>query len=133
MKKLLIACASLVLLAACSVPRPQPTPTPTQVPTLAPDLAVRYHFVTNTLTVPTTQAQAEALALNVDGDPQGHPDNKLGDLFSMLVSASPGLEFQPMVDDVLKNGEIVTLHLLETNDLVNAPSASWSVFVGQTS
>jgi hypothetical protein len=49
----------------------------------------------------------------------------------MLVAASPGLEFQPTVDEAINSGQIVTLHLLQTDDLTNASSASWSIFLGQ--
>ena len=79
----------LLLLAACNTIKP--TPEPTQTAVVIPTTGVIYHFVTNTLQIPTTQEQAQAFALNVDGDPQGKADNMFGGLFTLLRSAVPGI------------------------------------------
>jgi hypothetical protein len=142
-KNIFLAQISLVLLllAACAAPKPQPTPTqppptptqtPTQPPVIAPaDTSIRYHFVTNKLLVPTTQQQAQAFALNLDGDPQQNPDNLFGGLLTMLVSTSPGIELQSNVDQALNTGQVITLHAVQADDPMNAASASWSIFLGQ--
>jgi hypothetical protein len=133
MKNVLIAL--VLLLAACNAPIPKPTPTqpaPTPSAELLPAASVRYHFVTNKLLIPTTQEQTQAYALNIDGDPQGQPDNLFGNLLTMLVTAAPGLELQATIDQAVNTGQIVTLHVLQTNNLVNDPNASWSIFLGQT-
>ena len=139
MHKIFAVSACLFLLAACGGPTPPPTPTPTptpvptptQIPTMPPNTGVRYHFVTDTLLVPTTQAQAESFGLNVDGDAQGRPDNLFGNLLTLLVTASPGLELQPAIDQAIDDGQLVTLHLLQAVDPLNASNASWSIFLGQ--
>ena len=134
MKNVFIA---LVLqLAACNAPIPTPTATPTQpAPTQTAELVsntkVRYHFVTNKLLIPTTQEQAQAYALNIDGDPQRQSENLFGNLLTMLVTAAPGLELQSTVDQAVNAGQIVTLHVLQANNLVNDQNASWSIFLGQ--
>jgi hypothetical protein len=123
-----------LLLVACSAPKPTPTqPAPTQTQTVEPlpDTSIRYHFVTNKLLVPTTQEQAQVFALNIDEDPQQHPDNLFGELLTMLLSASPALELQPTVDQAVDAGQIITLHLLQVDDPVNDSSAMWSIFQGQ--
>jgi len=124
----------LLLLAACGAPKPQPTPTqpaPTQTAKVLPVTGVQYHYVTNKLLIPTTQAQTQAFALNIDGDPQQHPDNLFGGLLTMLMSATPSLELQSTVDQAVNAGQIVTLHVMQADDPLNAPSVSWSIFQGQ--
>ena len=132
MKNIFVATSAgliLLLLAACGASKPKPTPT--QPVEVLPDTGIRYHFVTNKLLIPTTQEQAQAFALNVDGDPQQHPDNLFGELLTMLMSASPGFELQSTVDQAVNAGQMVTLHVVQADDPLNDLSASWSIFHGQ--
>lgn len=124
----------LVLLAACNVLRPtsvptQPVSTPT--PTVMPATGVQYYFVTNKLQIPTNQEQTQAFALNVDGDAQQSLDNKFGDLFTLLASASQGIELQSTLDQAVNTGQLVSLHIVKANDLLNDSSVSWSLLLGQ--
>ena len=122
----------LMLLTACSALKPTTTqPAPTAE--LPPATGVEYYFVTNTLLLPTTQAQTKEFALNVDGDPQGNPDNKFGEMLTLLTSASPGLELQSSLDQAINTGQLVTLHMVKANDPLNDTSVSWSIFLGQKS
>ncbi len=124
------AILSLLLLTACSALKP--TPAPTQAAEGLPaTTGVQYHFVTNKLLIPTTQAQAQASALNVDGDPQQHPDNVFGQLLTLLTSAAPSLQLQSIVDQAVSNGQVVSLHIVKADDTLNDPSVSWSIFEGQ--
>ena len=133
-KKVLVLNASVVLLllAACSTL--QSTPVPTQVPptpTILPTTGIQYHFVTNKLMLPTTQAQTQAFALNVDGDSQQHVDNMFGTLLTLLASAAPSLELQKTVDQAVNSGQLVSLHVVKADDPLNDPSVSWSIAEGQ--
>jgi hypothetical protein len=119
----------LLLLAACNALKP--TPAPTQTPEVLPTTGVQYHFVTNTLLIPTTQAQTQAVALNVDGDPQQHPDNLFGELLTLLTSTTQGGEMQSALDQAVNTGQLVLLHVVKADDPLNDPSVSWSVFQGQ--
>ena len=119
----------LILLAACSVVKP--TLEPTQTAQVQPVTGIKYHFVTNKLLIPTTQAQTQSYALNLDGDPQNQPDNMLGGLLSMLTSAAPSLDLQSTVDQAVTGGQLVSLHLVKADDPLNDPSVSWSIFQGQ--
>jgi hypothetical protein len=122
----------LLLLAACTAFKPALTqPAPTQTAVVQPATGVRYHFVTNRLMIPTTQAQKESFALNVDGDSKQHPDNKFGDLLTMLASAIPGIGLQPSLDQVVTSGQLVSLHVVMADDLLNDPNVSWSIFLGK--
>jgi len=130
-KATLLASAGLILLllSACGALKPTPTqPAPTAQAT--PVTGVQYHFVTNKLLIPTTQAQTQEFALNIDGDPQQHLDNKFGDLLTLLVSAAPGLDLQPTLDQAINTGQMVTLHVVRANDPMNDPNVSWSIFQG---
>ncbi len=120
----------LLLLASCTALKPtttQPAPT-AQLP---PATGIQYHFVTNTLLLPATQAQTGEFALNVDGDPQGSLDNKFGEMLSLLTTASPGLDLQSSLDQAVNNGQLVTLHMVKADDALNDTSVSWSTFPGQ--
>jgi hypothetical protein len=131
------------LLAACNVPLPQftppptltpiPTATPTPIPTATalPSTGIRYHFITNKLLIPTTREQAQSFALDIDGDPQQHPDNLFGNLLTLLISTSPTLKLQSTVDQEISAGHIVALHVVQANDPLNAAIASWTIFQGQ--
>lgn len=122
----------LVLLAACA--RVTPTPTPTQpAPTAeaAPATGVLYHFVTSQLQIPATQAQTQQLALNIDGNSQQRLENKIGELLVLLASSAPGLDLQSTVDQAVKSGQLVSLHLVKANDPLNDPSVSWLIALGQ--
>ena len=133
MKKNIFVIAStaliLSLLVACNAVKP--TPAPTQTAVAMPTTGVEYHFVTNKLLIPTTQEQAQAFALNVDGDPQGKPDNMFGGLFTLLTSAVPGSEMQSTLDQAVTSGQLVSLHEVKADDPLNDPSVSWSLFQGE--
>jgi hypothetical protein len=120
----------LLLLAACNALKP--TPAPTQTPEVLPTTGIQYHFVTNKLLLPTTQEQTQAFALNVDADPQQHPDNKFGEMLTLLTSAALGLELQSNLDQAINTGQLVLLHVVKADDPLNDPNISWSIFLGQT-
>ncbi len=127
-----VASASLILLllvAACNVIKP--TPAPTQTPAVPPATGVQYHFVTNKLLLPTTQALTQEFALNIDGDSQQNLDNKFGELLTLLTSASPGLDLQSTLDQEVSSGHLVSLHVVKADDPLNDLSVSWSIFLGQ--
>jgi hypothetical protein len=119
----------LLLLAACITIKP--TTMPTQTAVVMPVTGVEYHFVTNKLLIPTTQEQAQAFALNVDGDPQEKPDNMFGGLFTLLTSTIPGIEMQSTLDQAVASGQLVSLHEVKADDPLNDPSVSWSLYQGQ--
>jgi len=133
-KNIFVLNASLVLLllAACSALKPTPTQ-PASAPTamVTPATGLQYQFVTNRLLLPATREQTQAYALNVDNDSQQNPDNKFGELLTLLTSAAPGLELQSTLDQAVNTGQLVSLHMVKTDDLLNDPSVSWSVFLGQ--
>lgn len=127
------ASASLILLLLASCNAIKPTPAPTQTPQVLPASGQLHYFVTNKLLLPTTQAETEAYALNVDGDAQQRLDNKFGELFTLLTSAAQGLELQASLDQAVNSGQLVSLHAVKANDLLNDPSVLWSIFAGQQS
>lgn len=131
MKNVFVLNAGLIilLLAACNVTKQVPLPTPT--PKVQPVTGVQYHFVTNKLLMPITQAQTQEFALNVDGDLQQHADNMFGNLLNLLTSAAPTLEMQSALDQTINSGQMVSLHVVKADDPQNDPSVSWSIVQGQ--
>ncbi|MDO9301705.1 MAG: hypothetical protein Q7T89_09990 [Anaerolineales bacterium] len=121
----------LLLLAACNALKPAPTPASTPTAVVLPATGVEYYFVTNKLLMPITQEQTQAFALNVDGDPQQQPDNKFGEMLTLLTSAAPGLELQLTLDQAVDTGQLVSLHMVKADDALNDTSVSWSIFQGQ--
>lgn len=124
------AAVVLLLLAAC-VPVPSPVPVMTPTAIVQPSTGIQYYYVTNKLLIPTSKEEAQKFALNLDGDSQQHPDNMFGDFLSLLRSAAPGLEVQATLDQVINDGQLVTLHLITADDALTDPSVSWSIFQGQ--
>lgn len=134
LKNLAMVHASLIvfLLAGCSALMPAPVATqPAPTAQVLPATGVRYQFVTNKLLVPTTREQAQSFALNLAGDTQGHTQNLLGQLLTLLTSAAPALQLQATMDQAVSSGQLVSLHMLKANDPLNDPSVSWSIFEGE--
>ncbi|MBI5932140.1 MAG: hypothetical protein HY867_00420 [Chloroflexi bacterium] len=124
-----ISSLMILLLTACAALKPKPVPTlPVQIP---PQTGVQYHYVANSLLIPTTKEQAQAYALNLDGDLQQNPDNLVGDLLTLLVSTAQGIEIQSSVDQTVNAGQLVILHEVKADDPLNDPSVSWLISVGQ--
>jgi hypothetical protein len=124
--------AILLLLSACSALKPTPTqPVSTPTTVVIPVTGAQYQFVTNKLLLPATRAQTEAFGLNIDNDARQNPDNKFGDLLTLLTSAAPGLELQSTLDQAVDTGQLVSLHMMMADDFLNDPNVSWSVFLGQ--
>ncbi len=137
-RSIFVLSTSLVflLMAGCGGLNPAPTPTQpaTQTPPTAqvvPATGVQYHFVTKELLLPTTSAQAQSFALNVDGNSQNHLENKFGEMLALLTSAVPGMDLQSSVDQALKSGQLVMLHVVKASDLMNDPNVSWIVAKGK--
>jgi hypothetical protein len=134
-KNIFVLNASLILLllTACSSLKPtpaQPAPTPTTA-AIIPVTGVQYQFVTDKLLLPTTQEQTQSYALNIDNDPKDNSDNKFGDLLTLLTSAAPNLELQSALDQAVDSGQLVSLHMIQTDDFMNDTNVSWSIFLGQ--
>lgn len=123
----------LLLLAACGALNLKPTATAIAPTPVQPATSVEYHFVTDKLLIPTTLEQSKAFALNVDGDAQGHTDNMFGTLLSLLTSAAPNLKLQSTLDEAVKTGQVVTLHVVKEDAAQNVSSVSWNVFMGEKS
>ncbi|HEY5983338.1 MAG TPA: hypothetical protein VIU38_07675 [Anaerolineales bacterium] len=121
----------VVLLAACSALPSATVPQVAPSAQVQPSTGVQYHFVTNQLLLPATQAQADAYALNVDGDAGQSKENLFGKLLTLLTSAAPGLELQGTLDQAVKDGKLVSLHVVKADDPLNDPSVSWSIVQGQ--
>jgi hypothetical protein len=125
--------AIALLLTACNALKPPPTaqPQPTQTAVVIPVTGAQYQFVTNTLLLPVTRSQTQDFGLNIDEDDGQTTDNKFGDLLTLLTSVAPELEVQSTLDQAVDNGQLVTLHMVKADDLLNDPSVLWSVYLGQ--
>jgi hypothetical protein len=138
-KKVPIHVVSVLLatfLAACgtgSPPTAKPTLPPPVTPPEAAPVETRHQFVTNTITVPMSQAQSLELALNLDDDSQGQTDNLLGRLFATFLDISPEFELQSTANEMIASGQAVMLHAVVANDLANDAEVHWSVLQGQAS
>lgn len=99
-----------------------------------PDAAIEpmgamHQYVSNTATVPTTQAQSQEVALNIDGDPQNRPDNALGGILAVL--AMNDVDIQMQVDEAINGGSLILLHEIQADDLTNWGNAGWQVILGE--
>jgi len=122
----------LMLLSACNMPQSS-KPAPTQTPEASPATGIQYHFVTNRLLIPATQEQAQAFGVNVDGDSQQQPDNLVGKLLTLLTATVPSLEIQSTIDQAMNSGQLISLHVVTADNLMNDSNVSWLIMQGQNS
>jgi hypothetical protein len=112
---------SIVSLAACGGdPDLGPVPVTT---------GAYHHYVTSSLRIPTSAELQREYGLDVDGDPDGRPDNQLGNVFVALTSNSDA-DLQGEIDAALAGGQLVLLHSVRADDLTADRSVSWQVYTG---
>lgn len=92
---------------------------------------VHHQYVLSRLNVPEDASQAQALALNIDGDAEGRADNALGQALAALASQSP-LDLQGEISLSVRKGAIINLlDVRAPEDLADAPGVGAWVFPGQ--
>ncbi len=96
----------------------------------AVDPAGTHHqYVANMIDIPTTGVEADALGLDIDGDPMMRPDNALGKLIAVLLSFGGG-DPQVVVDGLVADGVILHLMDLQTTSLDDATGVGFAIFIG---
>ncbi|MBS0571273.1 MAG: hypothetical protein JSS28_11730 [Proteobacteria bacterium] len=80
------------------------------------------------MSLPVTNSQATAYAIDLNAD--GHPDNQLGSVFSVL--ASQGIDLQGGVTSAIAVGSVVHVLRLQSTDagFANDPTAQADWYVG---
>jgi len=84
-------------------------------------------FVANTIDVPTSASEANALGLDIDGDPMMRPDNALGQILATLTSM--GADPQATIDAFVADGELLEVFDVQATDLVSASDVGVRGFV----
>jgi hypothetical protein len=84
-------------------------------------------YVTSSLEIPASSAQAKAYGRDIDGD--GHVDNALGQLFAALTAQN--VDFQSPMDAEIQHGHILMLHSLRTPSFTKTKKATWQVLFAQ--
>ncbi|MFN8623763.1 MAG: hypothetical protein U0869_23730 [Chloroflexota bacterium] len=87
------------------------------------------HAVEKTLTLPTSNTEAAALALDLDHDAGRNPDNQLGKVLAAF--AAQGVDLVGLQASAITSGTMVSLHAIAADSLVNDRTAAWRVFVGK--
>jgi len=93
------------------------------------DTGTDYKYVADSLTMPTSATQAQQLGLDLDGDPQGRPDNALGQILSTLASQGD-VDLQTSVDEQVLDGGLILLMNLRTTGFSTAPDAGAWILLG---
>lgn len=115
----LLALLTLAPIAACT----DATEPPPEVTTGA------YHgFVQRGWRVPGSAAEARTMGRDLDGD--GTVDNNAGNMIGGLVGL--GLELDTAAAAAFTRGDVVALHQLRADDLVNDDSVEWRTYDGVT-
>jgi hypothetical protein len=121
--KACLACAALTV-AACGGGESGPgTPDAAPEPT-----GMKTQYVSDTIKLPTTPSESQMYGIDLDGDPQGRPDNLLGSILATL--ASQDVDLQAQVDEGIAMGELILLHEIQADDFVTWPTAGWQVYLG---
>lgn len=115
MRTRIVLGALALALAASSV-------TASSVATTVPE----HGFVTSSVTLPFDAAQARTLGRDLTGD--GHADNALANIFSVL--ASQELDLTAAWNGDIGSGRIVMLHSLRTRSLATDRRATWQLWYG---
>ncbi|MBT8496506.1 MAG: hypothetical protein KJO07_25890 [Deltaproteobacteria bacterium] len=88
-------------------------------------------YVLDSLQVPTSPSEANALGLNIDFDDQDIPDNQLGKILSTLASAAGGdFDISTSLAETIATGDIILLSSIQATDLSNAAGAGMWVYIG---
>lgn len=114
-----IASGLMVAIAACGDPGHEDD---------IPATAVDHDYVANTLATPENAAQVMQFAMDLDGDPQGIPDNQLGNALATL--AQQGIGLQGSIASSVAEGRFVLLGRVRA-DLALGGGASWQLYLGE--
>jgi hypothetical protein len=88
-------------------------------------------YVLDRLLVPTSQSQVESFGLDLDGDPQQRPDNRLGSLLSTVSKLGGGsVDLQKALDEEIQKGGIVILADVQATSLQSARGVGVRVYLG---
>jgi hypothetical protein len=87
-----------------------------------------YHYVANTVLVPTSNTQAREYGLDLNGDKT--VDNQLGMVLSTL--GTMGLDVQTAIDTAVAEGSIVLLVDFQTKDFTATTAAGIQVYIGDS-
>jgi hypothetical protein len=115
----LAAVAAVSVAAGCGSDSP-----PVQGDAATPDAPVGEHylFVVSEVRLPTSQSEAQLLGLDIDGDPAGAPDNKLGEILFNLTTLG-NFEPQENFDQFIANGVVIQLFDLQATEFEAGASA----------
>ncbi len=117
------ACAAL-LVAACGDSGGGPgTPDAALEP-----MGMKTQYVSDSIKLPTNPTESQMFGIDLDGDPQGRPDNLLGSILATL--ASQDVDLQTQLDEGIAMGDIILLHVIQADDFVNWLAAGWQVYLG---
>jgi len=97
-------------------------------PELDPDGTVTT-YVIDSVTVPTTQQEARAIGLDLDGDDE--IDNALGGIFATVGALSPDSDAQASVDQAVADGTTIMLAAVQATSLDAAKGAGLFVALGE--
>jgi hypothetical protein len=86
-------------------------------------------YVADTITMPTSATQAQQLGIDLDGDPQGRPDNALGQILSTLASQGD-INLQESINEQVDDGGLILLFNLKATGLTTAVDAGGWIYLG---
>jgi hypothetical protein len=88
---------------------------------------VDHHYVTDTLRIGSTAAEARGYAFDLNNDPNHIPDNALGGFLATIANA---LSVDGAIASSIQAGDTVILHSLLAHSLSADPLAWWRVYLG---
>jgi hypothetical protein len=88
-----------------------------------------YRYVIDSIAFPSTAEQAQELGLDLDGDPQGRPDNTFGYILATLYGQTV-VDPQDAMDEAISTGVSITLLDLQATSLSVAQDVGVWVSLG---
>ena len=89
-----------------------------------------YPYVIDSIAVPRTDTDVNIYGVNLDGDDQGRPDNRLGAVLVRLAEASAALDFQDAATTGIARGDAITLVNVQTTSITMATRVGVSMYQG---
>jgi hypothetical protein len=94
--------------------------------------AAHYQYVVDSIDMPDSATDSQRLGLDLDGDPQGRPDNAIGQVLSHAFNLA-GEDLDEQVRLRIEAGEIIHLFDVQATSLAEAHLVGLTAFLGADS
>ncbi len=88
-------------------------------------------YVIDRLRLPVSGDLVDQYGVDIDGDPQGWPENAVGRVLSELTAASADLKLQAWTDELIDTGGLILLERIRATAITTATGVGAWTYVGE--